>query len=345
MSAALEFTGERFIPGAAGEIWYEHWHRYHFAAPLVAGRRVLDVACGSGYGSALLAATAGHVTGIDLSPAAIAHAQARHASERNVTFVAGDCSALPVATASIDAVVSFETIEHIEHQQSFLDEIARVLAPDGLLILSCPNKLEYTDKRGAVNEFHVRELYRDELTALVAPRFAHLAWYGQRMSFFSLVWPETAATRAQMFEVGEDDAAAATPGHTRPLYFIVIASRSAEMLARAAPTLSVLADRNEWVYTDYARAMRNEKNAWERGNTLEREVAAWQDHHGEAVRQRDALLEAAAARERSLADTVAAARDQQAHLTADIATLNAELARRDGLRWWLRWPLRRLRSR
>ena len=54
MPSDLEFTGERFIPGTAGEIWHEHWHRYHFAAPLVAGLDVLDVACGEGYGSALM---------------------------------------------------------------------------------------------------------------------------------------------------------------------------------------------------------------------------------------------------------------------------------------------------
>ena len=52
MSGALEFTGERFVPGTPGEIWYEHWHRYHHAAPIVAGREVLDIACGAGYGSA-----------------------------------------------------------------------------------------------------------------------------------------------------------------------------------------------------------------------------------------------------------------------------------------------------
>ena len=61
MSDKLEFTGERFLPGASGEIWYEHWHRYHFAAKLVGGREVLDVACGAGYGSALLARQAQRV--------------------------------------------------------------------------------------------------------------------------------------------------------------------------------------------------------------------------------------------------------------------------------------------
>jgi len=77
MSGGLEFTGERFIPGVPGEIWYEHWHRYHFAAPIVAGRNVLDIACGAGYGSALLARSAARVTGADISPAALDHARAK----------------------------------------------------------------------------------------------------------------------------------------------------------------------------------------------------------------------------------------------------------------------------
>jgi SAM-dependent methyltransferase len=341
VSDSLAFTGERFIPGAPGEIWYEHWHRYHFAAPLVAGRRVLDVACGSGYGSALLAAGAASVTGVDLAPAAIAQARARYAAIGNLEFVAADCTTLPLASGSVDAVVSFETLEHIHGQEAFLDEVARVLAPDGLLVLSCPNKLEYSDKRDAANEFHVRELYRDELAAMLAPRFAHSAWYGQRMSFFSLIWPDAPAQHARMFEVGEDDAAAATPGHSRPLYFIVLASRRAETVQRIAPTLSVLADRQEWVYGDYARTMRNERSAWDRGNTLELEVTAWQGHFGEAVRQRDELRAVVDAHDRVLA----AERAEQEHLAADIATLKVELERRERWRWWLGWPLRRILRR
>src|SRR6185312_3603379 len=107
-----------------------------------------------------------------------------------------------------DVVVSFETLEHIGEQREFIDEVARVLKPDGLFLLSCPNKLEYSDKRHFQNEFHVRELYRDELQSLVSARFPALEWYGQRPTFFSVIAPESAAaTTGELREVSEQDPA------------------------------------------------------------------------------------------------------------------------------------------
>ena len=317
MSGDLGFTGERFIPGAPGEIWYEHWHRYHFAAPLVAGRKVLDIACGAGYGSALLAQTAAHVTGADIADAAVDHARRRYEAVGNLEFRQADCAALPFADASFDAVVSFETIEHIGAQDAFLDEVRRVLRPGGLVILSCPNKVEYSDKRGVTNEFHVRELHRDELAALVVQRFPHLAWYGQRPSFYSVVWPERGAALGEIFEVGEQTADAPSPGHARPLYFIVIASGAAETVARIAPIVSVLADRDEWIYDDYVRVTRTLDGAHRRGNALEERLGALQAEHAEAIRER-------------------------VRLATELALQREEVQRRAGLRWWLALPLRRL---
>jgi SAM-dependent methyltransferase len=321
MSDDPPFTGERFIPGTAGEIWYEHWHRYHFAAPLAADREVLDVACGEGYGSALLARRAARVTGADIAPAAIAHARARYAGQANLDFREADCAALPFADASFDLVVSFETIEHIARQEAFLDEVRRVLRADGLAVLSCPNKAEYTDARDHVNEFHVRELYRAEFAALLAARFPHVAWYGQRPGYFSVVWPEDGDARAEIFEVAEASAATATPGHRRPLYFIALASGRAETLAAVAPRLSVLADREEWVYRDYANVTR----AF--GESQKREAAA-HARADEAIRERDVA--------------VAGIEGEHARLAADLARAREESARRASFRWWLALPWRRL---
>jgi SAM-dependent methyltransferase len=335
VSDKLEFTGERFLPGAGGEIWYEHWHRYHFAARFVAGRCVLDVACGSGYGSALLARHAACVFGADIADEAIAHARARYAAAPNLEFCAADCAALPFADASFDAVVSFETIEHIQAQERFLDEVRRVLRPEGLFIVSSPNKLEYSDRRGCSNKYHVHELYRDELAASLAPRFPHSRWFGQRMSFFSVVWPEGGAAQGELFEVSEVSAAEASQGHARPVYFIVVASRSVDAIASIAPRLSVFADRDEWVYRDYAQAFANEKIQWERGNALDGVVAEWQGHSREAVRQRDALQAALAAQA-----TASAA--ERARLAQQIDAQQHEIERRAGLRWWLALPWRRV---
>lgn len=337
MSEKLVFTGERFLPGAGGEIWYEHWHRYHFAAKLVVSRNVLDVACGAGYGSALLARRARHVVGADISLEAIAHAQALYAPASNLEFRQADCAALPFADATFDAVVSFETIEHIERQEKFLDEVRRVLRPEGLFILSSPNKLEYSDRRHFTNPYHLRELYRDELAKLLAPRFAYTKWFGQRMSFFSVVWPEQQPGEGEVFEVSETAAAEASPGHARPLYFIVAASRSAETIAALATLLSVLADRDEWVYADYAQAFANEKLQWERGNTLDGVVAEWQEHSREAVRQRDVLQTA-------LATETAKYAAERARLAQHIDAQQHEIERRAGFRWWLALPWRRLHA-
>ncbi len=322
MNDELEFTGERFIPGTAGEIWHEHWHRYHFARPLVAGLEVLDVACGEGYGSALLARSAATVIGADIAQPAVEHARARYGAIENLGFRQADCAALPFADASFDAVVSFETIEHIVAQESFLDEIRRVLRPDGLLVLSCPNKAEYSDRRGVINAFHVRELYRDQLAALLAPRVAHALWYGQRPSFYSVVWPEDGVAQGELFEVAEAAPDSPAPGHARPLYFIVVASASASRLAAITPRLSVLADRDEWVRQDYEKVMRDLTATHRHNNDLEGRLTAALRGQADLARERDA-------------ERMAAATEQ--------GRLATEIARRASIRWWLALPLRRLR--
>jgi SAM-dependent methyltransferase len=307
----LPFTGERFVPGAKGEIWMEHWHRYHFAARWAAGREVVDVACGEGYGSALLARSAARVTGIDVSPQAVDHARRTYAGVPNLRFVRASCAALPLAAASADLAVSFETIEHIGEQECFLDELARVLRPDGVLVLSCPNKVEYSDKRDYANEFHVRELYREELDALVAARFPHSRWFGQRPTFYSVIAPEGGAgAQGQVVEVDEERPGEAAHALSRPLYFLLVASRDARALEAVAPALSVLADRGDWVYRDYEKVYRGMVDASHRVDLLQRELA-----------QRDAQL---------------LARGLQ------LTECNREVVRRRGWRWWLKLPLVRL---
>ncbi len=337
----LPFTGERFVPGVRGEIWIEHWHRYHFAARFAAGLRVVDVACGEGYGSALLAGAAASVTGVDVSPAAVAHARATYGARPNLEFVEASCTKLPLADASADLVVSFETVEHIDAQEAFVDEVARVLAPDGLLLLSCPNKREYSDRRGFVNEFHVKELYREELEALVARRFRHARWYGQRPSFFSVIAPEPKSETGHLAEVTEAHPAQAVPALADPLYFLVAASRSLSTLGMLPATLSVLADRDDWVHRDYEKVMRHLEETAARAQALDGQVAALEAARVEAVRARDEALAWAGDLESRHADLERRASEQSRRL----AEAEAEVVRRAGLRWWLSLPLRRLTGR
>src|SRR5207248_269548 len=119
---------------------------------------------------------AADVVGIDLSSGAIAHAQERYAGHARLSFLNGSVTALNLSDASIDLVVSFETIEHLAEQTAMLAEFRRVLRPDGWLLISSPNKPVYTDERAFHNEFHVRELTREELAALLARGFPQQRW-------------------------------------------------------------------------------------------------------------------------------------------------------------------------
>jgi ubiquinone/menaquinone biosynthesis C-methylase UbiE len=165
----LAFTGERFMPEVA-QIAFEHLHRYHFAARFCAGKQVVDVACGEGYGSQILSGVADSVTGIDISAEAVAHAAGRYGSDR-LRFVEASAALLPLEDDSVDVVVSFETIEHHDQHEEMLSEIRRVLRPGGMLIMSSPNKQHYSIDPGYENPYHVKELFRHELIELIQRYF------------------------------------------------------------------------------------------------------------------------------------------------------------------------------
>ena len=143
----MEFTGERMILGTTDkELETEHLDRYRFAEQFVSGKTVLDAACGSGYGTKMLAGTAENVTGIDISKEAIEYAGMLYKAD-NISYVLGTVSDLPFPNMSFDVVVSFETIEHIDRdtQILFLDEIKRIIKREGILPIStCMMKEEPT---------------------------------------------------------------------------------------------------------------------------------------------------------------------------------------------------------
>ncbi len=170
-SERMDPTVPIFDPGRADF----HMDRYLFAAGYCRDRRVADVACGTGYGSQHLrqAGEATSVIGIDLCPEAIAYAVARHGGP-GIEFrsAAGERTGLP--SASVDVVVSFETIEHVDDDQALLQEFARLLVPGGLLVCSTPNLWPL-----AIAPHHVREYDRASFLETLAPTFTVQALFNQ----------------------------------------------------------------------------------------------------------------------------------------------------------------------
>jgi 2-polyprenyl-3-methyl-5-hydroxy-6-metoxy-1,4-benzoquinol methylase len=167
-----------------------HFHRYRIAAAWAGGRRVLDVGCGDGYGASLLAGVAASVLGIERDETTVAAARAKYAAA-NLRFAGDALESLPAG--GFDLITCFEVVEHVDEseQQRFVAEFARLLAPGGVLLASTPNhevkERQYARFPDWQNPFHVRELTRDEWTALLAERFAHVAIVPQAVEVASVV--------------------------------------------------------------------------------------------------------------------------------------------------------------
>ncbi|MEN6473770.1 MAG: glycosyltransferase [Syntrophaceae bacterium] len=173
------FTGERAMPLAPNmpkNIMREHWERYQSALSGIEGKRVLDVACGAGYGSRLLAEKALSVVGVDVSDEAIRYCRAQYRRE-NLEFRQCDACNLDFTEQSFDVAVSFETIEHLADDGAFLRGIARVLADDGTLIISTPLG---GSSESNPNKYHVAFYQRDSFKALLERYFHFVACFYQR---------------------------------------------------------------------------------------------------------------------------------------------------------------------
>ena len=184
----MKFTGERYIPTEQGQIRLEHYHRYAIVLDVVKGKTVLDVACGEGYGSFLMADIADIVFGVDISDETVRHASSLY-SKPNLKFSQGSATNLAFPDDSFDVVVSFETIEHLAEQEEMLAEIRRVLRPNGILIISSPNRPIYFAERGECNKFHVRELHFQEFDELLRLQFPIVEYFGQRLLMSSVIQP------------------------------------------------------------------------------------------------------------------------------------------------------------
>lgn len=172
----VEFTGERVIPGQVNDdLWSEHVARYAFARRYADGLRVLDAGCGTGYGTAELAQSAAEVVGVDVAPEAIEYAQASYPLP-TVRFVVSSCTAVPFPQNSFELVVAFEVIEHLPDFRAFLNECGRVITPQGLFIVSSPNKRYYADSRAkeGPNPYHQHEFEPTEFVTELSRVFSNV---------------------------------------------------------------------------------------------------------------------------------------------------------------------------
>jgi len=231
---------ERFVPGTAdGElIEVEHLARYWWATSLAPGRSVLDAGCGVGYGSAMLArAGAIEVVGVDVSAKAV-EAAAERAPE-NASFVAADVHALPFDARRFGLVVCFEVIEHVERQDEVIAEFARVLASDGVLAISSPNREVYPQG----NPHHVHEYVPEELRGALTAHFDHVELRRQHAWLASAVLDDEQAadgSMTQRTDLRTAKTVGCQPG-SEP-YTIALASRESLSSVAGAVVLGGLAE-------------------------------------------------------------------------------------------------------
>jgi len=340
---SVEFTGEFYVPQKHGNIELEHMHRYLLATEIVTGKAVLDIACGEGYGSSLLATKAGSVTGVDISDDLIEHARATYRRD-NLAFLVGTCADIPLPDGSIDVVVSFETIEHHDEHEAMLREIRRVLRPDGCLLMSTPDRFRYSIQPGETNPFHVKELFEHEFKRLIRSEFRNAAFFGQRIAYGSTMLPDGGALVTRCYW-RDADSGEIQSGNNRPVYWITLAS-DASLPTLPAGLFEQPIDDSETVNAWREASMVADARATAlqaRTTALQAQVAELRAivsrSRGVARYSREQLVpvtQALAATKLELDRARALADEQQskvALLEVELARLTAKEAQFDALRW------------
>ena len=278
----MEFTGERFLPIQSlmeDEIGIEHLHRYYSSLSLVKDKVVLDLACGEGYGTALLAEKAIKAIGVDIDHSCIKHANQKYTGKiKNLSFLQGDASAIPLETNSIDVVTSFETIEHLdeETQQAFIKEVKRVLKKEGVLIISTPDKTNYSDRYSYNNEFHIKEFTANEFFSFLKSNFNYLATFLQGFEIVSAI---TEPNTSDLNQVKVQNLNRSTKHFSRK-YLICICSN--EPLKKEDNISSVVFD----VHKDYLKLT----DRMVEMNSHIQELGAWGKELDERIAEKDNLI-------------------------------------------------------
>ena len=236
---------ERFVPeqdqGRLIEV--EHVSRYRWAAQVAKDRLVLDAGCGTGYGSRLLAAGgAREVIGVDIARAVLE--TVAPAMPESVHLQVGDLRKLDLEDDAFELVVCFEVIEHFEDPFIVLDELVRVLAPGGLLLLSSPNRGVYQPG----NPHHLHEFAPAELVAELAARLGHVRLLRQQDYIVSAVLSDATTERgggAAVPNLAVHKLAADSPG--REIYTIAMASDAELPELRELAAMTGTLELREWL--------------------------------------------------------------------------------------------------
>lgn len=172
-------TGERILLEKESPLMIaRHFCAYKFAEDYAAGRSVLDIGCGEGYGAHFLAGSAGNVMGIDYEASVIDYAKEKYRRD-NLVFCSLDIKELTTLNKKFEVICCFQVIEHIQDTQKFLESVSSLLSENGVFICSTPNRLD-ASPHGSVpaNKFHVREYLRSEFEELLKRHFAGVKIFG-----------------------------------------------------------------------------------------------------------------------------------------------------------------------
>ena len=225
MAVKLPVTGERMMPEMISSvIFVEHLHRYAFASRFCEDKKILDIASGEGYGSHILSQSATSVIGVDIDKEAVKHAAERY-KRGNLSFKAGSADKIPVEDNSIDVAVSFETIEHHDKHEEMMLEIKRVLKPEGLLIISSPDKKFYSDIPKYKNPFHVKELYQHEFDDLLKRHFDNVKMWGQQSGMLSSLTPVEKGNVGEYWQSKGDTGKVEVMNSMSPVFLLALASQ------------------------------------------------------------------------------------------------------------------------
>jgi len=243
----MNFTGERYVPDTnLPIICCEHWHRYFFATEFIKGKKIIDISSGEGYGSSHLANFAASVTGVDISKEAVEHASKKYIKP-NLKYIQGSATSIPLSeSGTFDVITSFETIEHINEieQEKFLREVTRLLKPEGIFIVSTPNKLLYTDIPNHKNEYHKKEFYIEEFEKFIKKHFKFMKFLGQKIYNVSYIWNTDDINTFSDYAIGLKEGSAVPVDEPKQVIYSVVVASNKELKKIGS---SILRDQHEMI--------------------------------------------------------------------------------------------------